>query len=72
MEIKIEKGVTIPQKRNMSDITKTAMLMEIGDSFVIQNISISAVYGHLKTASKKGRKFTARSEGKKVRVWGIG
>lgn len=73
-EIKIEKSVPIPPFRvrwTLSSITKAAMSCEVNDSFVVTIANRSNIYGHLKTAIKRGRKFTTRMDGDKLRVWRI-
>lgn len=70
-ELKIDKGIPIPEKfsRKTNAITMAAVGMDVGDSF-ITNHSQQSIYGFLKTAVRKGYKFTTQKiDEHSCRVW---
>jgi hypothetical protein len=68
MGIRVEKGVALPMAR--VDRKYPHEEMEVGDSFLIADVSMQVVLNANWRASKKlGWKFAARKEGEGIRVW---
>lgn len=68
MEIKIEKGVPIPRRKNDSYPWES---MKVGDSFVSE-AKYNSMYGTAKAASHRtGHKYTVKAEGTGSRVWRV-
>lgn len=72
----IEKGIPIPEKkggrgRKPTEWTEAFLLLEIGDSILIEGRKTKATYPLLTTARKSGRKFTTRCMDGGCRVWRI-
>ncbi len=73
--MKIEKGVPIPEKGN-KESKYPFNEMEVGDSAVIieytpENMRKINSILYYYTQKNKGKKFTQRQEGDKIRVWRI-
>ena len=70
MDIKIEKGVPIPEARRTSHIRQLAKQMQVGDSVVVPTVEAgNSLYSHLRSI---GHKSTSRklSDGT-YRLWRI-
>lgn len=70
MDIKIEKGVPIPEERKTSQMRQVARQMQIGDSVVVYELKDrNGLYSHLRSI---GHKSTSRklSDGT-YRIWRI-
>jgi hypothetical protein len=70
MEIKIDKGIPLPVRKNSAGFEKYPLSkLEVGDSFAVK-IQAAAIGHHVRKAAKAlGRKFVVRSEGTGSRVW---
>lgn len=73
--MKIDKGVPIPEKKNKESKYPFDQ-MEVGDSALMEDYTPenmrklnSIIYYY--TSKNKGKKFTQRQEGDKIRVWRI-
>lgn len=82
MEIKIEKGVPIPElnqtRKPYSELTKTLSDMKVGDSFAVpvSDENLATLQSKIRQSAKRAKiKITARrlTENKKevLRVWRI-
>ena len=71
--VKIDKGVPIPVSSKVRHYPW--ILMEVGDSFFVENISEGKFADFRSMASaagrRYGRKYTTRREGTGVRIWRI-
>lgn len=64
----IEKNVPVPTHPKANRFPYSEL--EVGDSFVVEGVKASSVYGSNYRMSKKlGRVFVGRKEGEAIRVW---
>lgn len=64
-EIKIEKGIPIPDKGKRKSAIPFDK-MEVGDSFLVRFTQRTGIHT---TAKRFGITITSRQEGDKVRIW---
>jgi hypothetical protein len=75
--IKVDKGIPIPEVKSQPRSRKPRAtkypwhLMEVGDSFLIENTKAS-IYSQVSEASKRnGRRYITKLTTKGIRVWRI-
>ena len=68
--IKIDKNIPLPQKGGASKYKKTFDDMNVGDSFKVNIMDISAIRTYMYgIRGGLGEKFTSRKEGEDIRIW---
>lgn len=66
----IEKNIPIPAYKKANRFPY--MELDIGDSFLVTDVSLNSVCGsNYRVGKRLNRKFTARQEGSGVRVWRV-
>lgn len=66
----IEKGIPVPEFSKAPRFPYASL--EVGDSFLVEGIKPTSVYGSNHRQNKKtGKKFIARIEDGGVRVWRV-
>lgn len=68
----IDADIPVPTSRGArSKFTKTALALNVGESFFVAGAKIVGIHADLGTAKRHGYKFTARSVDGGVRIWRI-